>query len=71
MDGIKFEQMGGCGGGASHVVYVHQLDTWATPEGPEHQPTDATKAIDANFHSLHHLMDLGSHQVELIGLWRG
>ena len=30
---------------------MHQFDTGPTPEGPEHQATNPSKAVDANAHS--------------------
>ena len=50
MHRIKAEQVGGGGGVAAGVVDVDQLNAGAAPQGPEHQPTDAAKAIDADFH---------------------
>jgi len=50
MDRVEFQQMphGGCR--SSGFVEMRHLHAVLPPEGTEHQPPDAAKAVDANLH---------------------
>jgi hypothetical protein len=50
MHRIKLKQMGRGSSVANRIVDVHEIDTGPPPQGPEHQPTNPTEAVDANAH---------------------
>ena len=51
MDRIKLQQVGRRCCIASGIIDMHQFNSRPAPEGPEHQATNPSKAIDANPHA--------------------
>ena len=66
VNGIKLQQVGRRRGVARRIIDVDQFDAGPAPEGPEHQATNPSKAVDANPHGC-----LAINQIMLIQTGRG